>query len=110
MPNCQLLGKVVGGDARGHFGRRLEPAEDQAIEILVIALHPHRHAGIQALLDGRQRLPGALAANRETAVVGEVDEVVRLQQLLVARTLREQAAGHAHARPVGHVEQCGEPW
>ena len=95
--------KVVGRHARGELVRGFEPADDQAVEALVVAFDARERARAEAALEADQPVPGALAAQAERVGVAQVDEVVGLQQLLVARALGEQAAGDAKAHAAVEV-------
>ena len=82
--------EFVGRGARGRFLRRFETAQQKTIEPLVIAFHARDQSSGHAALERDQSMPRLLASQADGVGVGEIDEVVGLQQLLVAGTLREQ--------------------
>ena len=97
---AELGREVVGGQPRQALGLRLQAADGQVGEALVVGLGAREQPAGQVALEPQQRLPRAGRGQVQAARRREVHEVVRLDQLLVARALGVEPARQAQARVV----------
>ena len=94
----ELGREVVRRHARGRLFRRLDAAEDQARVALVVALDPRGEPRCQLALEAQDGVVRALVVEREAPRAREVHQVVRRDELLVARALRVPAGREPQVR------------
>ena len=86
---------------------------EEIVEALVVSLYPRGEVGAEVLLQAHHKMRGPLVAKAQLARPRQVDEVVRLGELLVAGTLRVEPARGPDARPApdrvapGHARRDG---
>ena len=104
----QGLGKVVAPDPRQPLGLGLQPPEEEIVEALVVALDPGGDVAAEVLLEAQHEVRRPLVAQARLARPRQVDEVVRLAELLVAGALRVEPPRRPDARPAPERVARGE--
>ena len=85
-----------------------QTADDESLERLVVALHTEQRVGAQILLEPRDEMRRPLVPEVADRGWREVEEVVGLDELLVAGALRVEAARDAQPARAGEEYRSGE--